>query len=220
MREPPEAARLFARRFVSFFRVTNKVRRSMKVSKPLAAFYVLAALLLALPGAWLLFAPHAFILFVHGGDQTLLVSPLLSQQTGLGLLLAAAVNLVCLAGGRTRTALHVAVFFYLAGLVASHGAPVFTLDGAWLWAPVLVYLLPLAPWGRLARDGRRQGEVKWFNPNKGFGFILDDSGEEIFVHFKAVRNGGRRSLRTGTRVRFVIRESERGDQADDVYIQQ
>jgi CspA family cold shock protein len=35
-----------------------------------------------------------------------------------------------------------------------------------------------------------------------------------------VRNGGRRSLRTGTRVRFVIRESERGDQADDVYIQQ
>ena len=192
----------------------------MKVSKPLAAFYVLAALLLALPGAWLLFAPHAFILFVHGGDQTLLVSPLLSQQTGLGLLLAAAVNLVCLAGGRTRTALHVAVFFYLAGLVASHGAPVFTLDGAWLWAPVLVYLLPLAPWGRLARDGRRQGEGKWFNPNKGFGFILDDSGEEIFVHFKAVRNGGRRSLRTGTRVRFVIRESERGDQADDVYIQQ
>ena len=192
----------------------------MKVSKPLAAFYVLAALLLALPGAWLLFAPHAFILFVHGGDQTLLVSPLLSQQTGLGLLLAAAVNLVCLAGGRTRTALHVAVFFYLAGLVASHGAPVFTLDGAWLWAPVLVYLLPLAPWGRLARDGRRQGEVKWFNPNKGFGFILDDSGEEIFVHFKAVRNGGRCSLRTGTRVRFVIRESERGDQADDVYIQQ
>ena len=192
----------------------------MKVSKPLAAFYVLAALLLALPGAWLLFAPHAFILFVHGGDQTLLVSPLLSQQTGLGLLLAAAVNLVCLAGGRTRTALHVAVFFYLAGLVASHGAPVFTLDGAWLWAPVLVYLLPLAPWSRLARDGRHQGEVKWFNPNKGFGFILDDSGEEIFVHFKAVRNGGRRSLRTGTRVRFVIRESERGDQADDVYIQQ
>ena len=62
--------------------------------------------------------------------------------------------------------------------------------------------------------------MKWFNPNKGFGFILDDSGEEIFVHFKAVRNGGRRSLRTGTRVRFVIRESERGDQADDVYIQQ
>ena len=62
--------------------------------------------------------------------------------------------------------------------------------------------------------------MKWFNPNKGFGFILTDSGEELFVHFKAVQNGGRRSLRTGTRVRFVIRESERGDQADDVYIQQ
>lgn len=192
----------------------------MKVSKPLAAFYALAAVLLALPGAWLLFAPHAFILFVHGGDQTLLVSPLLSQQTGLGLLLAAAVNLICLAGGSTRVALHVAVFFYLAGLVASHGAPVFTLDGAWLWLPVLLYLVPLAPWRRLARDGHRRGEVKWFNPNKGFGFILAADGEEIFVHFKAVRNGGRRSLRTGTRVRFTTRQSERGEQADDVYIQQ
>ncbi|ARB47795.1 cold-shock protein [Alloalcanivorax xenomutans] len=66
----------------------------------------------------------------------------------------------------------------------------------------------------------RHGEVKWFNPNKGFGFILTDDEEEIFVHFKAVQNGGRRSLRTGTRVRFTTRQSDRGEQADQVYIEQ
>ncbi|MBF1800310.1 cold shock domain-containing protein [Alloalcanivorax profundimaris] len=194
----------------------------MKVSKLLAAVYALAVVLLALPGAWLLFAPQSFVMLAHGGDEVLLISPLFTQQTGLGLLLAAAVNLVCLAGGPTRVPLHVAVLFYLAGLVASHGAPAFGA-AAWLWIPVLLYALPLAPWDRLpvsaGGDGRRRGEVKWFNPKKGFGFILADNGEEIFVHFKAIRNGGRRSLSAGTRVHFVVRQSERGEQADQVEIQ-
>lgn len=190
----------------------------MKVSKSMAAFYCLAALFLALAGAWLLFAPQTFIVMVHIDHPPLVVSPLLSQQAGMGLLLAAAVNLVCLAGGVSRPALHVAVLFYLAGLVASHGAAAFGA-GAWLWILVLLYLLPLVPWRRLARDERRRGEVKWFNPNKGFGFILADNGDEVFVHFKAVRNGGRRSLRPGTQVRFTTRQSERGEQADQVYIE-
>ncbi|ASK33146.1 cold-shock protein [Alloalcanivorax mobilis] len=190
----------------------------MKVSTTLTVFYCLATFFLAVTGAWLLFAPQSFIVLLHGGDH-LVISPLLSQQTALGLLLAAAVNLVCLVGGPSRLPLHAAVLIYLAGLVASHGAPAFG-GGAWLWIPVALYLLPLLPWRRLGRDQRRQGEVKWFNPNKGFGFILADNGEEIFVHFKAVRNGGRRSLRTGSRVRFTTRMSERGEQADQVYIEQ
>lgn len=198
----------------------------MKVSKPLAAVYALAVLLLALPGAGLLFAPDRFVLLVHGGEQVLMISPLLSQQTGLGLLLAAAVNLVCLAGGATRRPLHAAVLVYLIGLVASHGEAAFGA-AAWLWVPVLLYALALLPWARLPaprlpsaaeNDGRRRGEVKWFNPKKGFGFILAEDGEEIFVHFKAVLDGGRRSLRAGTPVRFVTRHSERGEQADQVEI--
>jgi CspA family cold shock protein len=190
----------------------------MKVPTSLAVFYCLAALFLAVTGAWLLFSPQTLIVLLHGDHPTVLISPLLGQHAGLGLLLAAAVNLVCLAGGPSRPALHVAVLFYLAGLVASHG-PVAFGAGAWLWVPVLIYLLPLVPWHRLARDQRRRGEVKWFNPNKGFGFILADNGEEVFVHFKAVRNGGRRSLRTGTRVSFTTRQSERGEQADQVHIE-
>ncbi|WP_281502096.1 cold shock domain-containing protein [Alcanivorax sp. S6407] len=201
----------------------------MNVSKPLTAFYAVATLLLAIPGAWLLFAPEMAIVTIHENLAFVQISNVHSQQTGLGLLLAAAVNLVCLRGSNERIALHVAVFFYLAGLVASHGSRVFG-DQWWMWIPTVLYVLPLIPFGKLAPanlplplpggNGQQRGEVKWFNPNKGFGFILTDKGEELFVHFKAVQNGGRRSLRTGTKVRFDTRMSDRGEQADNVYIEQ
>ena len=66
-------------------------------------------------------------------------------------------------------------------------------------------------------DGNREsGEVKWFNANKGFGFITRDNGEDIFVHFRSIRGKGRRVLRDGQRVEFVVAESDKGLQAEDV----
>jgi CspA family cold shock protein len=65
---------------------------------------------------------------------------------------------------------------------------------------------------------RETGTVKWFNATKGFGFIVCDSGDEIFVHFRALRNGGRRSLKDGLPVSFVITSGDRGPQASDVEI--
>ena len=66
-------------------------------------------------------------------------------------------------------------------------------------------------------DGpREQGQVKWFNVSKGFGFITKDDGEEIFVHFRSIRGEGRRSLRDGQRVSFVVAETDKGPQAEDV----
>jgi CspA family cold shock protein len=68
-----------------------------------------------------------------------------------------------------------------------------------------------------AGDGpREQGQVKWFNVSKGFGFITKDDGEEIFVHFRSIRGGGRRGLNDGQRVSFVVAESDKGPQAEDV----
>ena len=64
--------------------------------------------------------------------------------------------------------------------------------------------------------GREQGQVKWFNVSKGFGFITKDDGEEIFVHFRSIRGGGRRGLRDGQRVSFVVAQSDKGPQAEDV----
>jgi CspA family cold shock protein len=63
---------------------------------------------------------------------------------------------------------------------------------------------------------REEGDVKWFNVSKGFGFISRDSGEEIFVHFRSIRGEGRRSLRDGQRVSFVVADSDKGLQAEEV----
>jgi len=63
---------------------------------------------------------------------------------------------------------------------------------------------------------REHGTVKWFNVTKGFGFIVKDDGEEIFVHFRSIRGEGRRSLRDGQSVNFVVAQSDKGPQAEDV----
>ena len=61
-----------------------------------------------------------------------------------------------------------------------------------------------------------KGTVKWFNVSKGFGFITKDDGEEIFVHFRSIRGGGRRGLKDGQEVTFVVAQSDKGPQAEDV----
>ncbi len=63
---------------------------------------------------------------------------------------------------------------------------------------------------------REQGAVKWFNVNKGFGFITRDQGDDIFVHFRSIRGKGHRSLREGERVEFKVVDSDKGLQAEDV----
>lgn len=65
-------------------------------------------------------------------------------------------------------------------------------------------------------ESREHGTVKWFNVSKGFGFIVKDDGEEIFVHFRSIRGDGRRSLRDGQSVSFIVAESDKGPQAEDV----
>ncbi|SNT69729.1 cold-shock protein [Psychrobacter sp. LV10R520-6] len=63
---------------------------------------------------------------------------------------------------------------------------------------------------------REQGIVKWFNDSKGFGFIQRDSGEDIFVHFRAIQGDGYRSLKDGEKVEFSVVEGDKGLQAEEV----
>jgi len=67
-------------------------------------------------------------------------------------------------------------------------------------------------------EGKVSGTVKWFNVNKGFGFITTDDGEDVFVHFRCIRGSGRRSLRQGQSVRFDLSEGEKGMQAENVSV--
>jgi cold shock protein len=62
-----------------------------------------------------------------------------------------------------------------------------------------------------------QGTVKWFNADKGFGFISQDAGgADVFVHFSAIQTGGYRSLEENQRVEFEVTQGQRGPQADQV----
>ncbi|MEY2863913.1 MAG: hypothetical protein RLY58_1620 [Pseudomonadota bacterium] len=63
---------------------------------------------------------------------------------------------------------------------------------------------------------REQGVVKWFNDTKGFGFIQRNGGDDVFVHFRAIRGDGHRTLRDGQRVEFTVVKGQKGFQAEDV----
>jgi len=63
---------------------------------------------------------------------------------------------------------------------------------------------------------RETGTVKWFNNEKGFGFIERDAGDDIFVHYSAIQGDGYRSLEDGQRVEFEVTQGPRGLQAQEV----
>ena len=61
-----------------------------------------------------------------------------------------------------------------------------------------------------------QGKVKWFNAEKGFGFIEREGGEDVFVHFSAIQIDGYKSLDEGQSVTFEVEQGQRGLQATNV----
>ena len=63
-----------------------------------------------------------------------------------------------------------------------------------------------------------RGTVKWFNDAKGFGFLSQEGGEDVFVHFSAIQSQGYRSLDEGARVEFEVTKGPKGLQATNVII--
>ena len=63
---------------------------------------------------------------------------------------------------------------------------------------------------------RENGTVKWFNESKGYGFISRGDGSDVFVHFRAIRGNGFRTLADGQKVEFAVTSGEKGPQAEDV----
>lgn len=212
------------------------MQANITLPKPLIAIYAIFALFFIVTGLALTLNPSFVLPTLEPSAATL--------QAGFGFILAAILNIFCLFPSPLRSRLHsVLLVFLIASLAVfiSYGGSAIVAVIA-----VVVYTLPLFPWAKLAeratqqerkqrkprlartpskksdknvdRSNHEYGEVKWFNPNKGFGFILADDGREVFVHFRALDNGGRRSLQQGVRVSFTARASERGEQAEQVYI--
>ncbi len=63
---------------------------------------------------------------------------------------------------------------------------------------------------------RTTGTVKWFNDAKGFGFIEQESGPDVFAHFSAIEGSGFRTLAEGQKVEFTVTEGQKGLQAENI----
>ena len=60
------------------------------------------------------------------------------------------------------------------------------------------------------------GTVKWFNESKGFGFIEQENGPDVFAHFSAIQSEGFKTLAEGQRVEFTLSQGQKGPQADNI----
>ncbi|MEJ2045308.1 MAG: cold-shock protein [Reinekea sp.] len=60
------------------------------------------------------------------------------------------------------------------------------------------------------------GTVKWFNESKGFGFIAQESGPDVFAHFSAIQSSGFKTLAEGQQVEFTITQGQKGPQAENI----
>ena len=124
----------------------------------------------------------------------------------------------------TATAVQGATLLMPMQQIAGQPALLISLIGAalavvLLLLPKLNFSLPAAkekPAQSYVEGNREAGTVKWFNTSKGFGFISRDSGDDIFVHFRAIRGEGHRVLVEGQRVEFSVAERDKGLQAEDV----
>ena len=62
----------------------------------------------------------------------------------------------------------------------------------------------------------QKGTVKWFNEAKGFGFIAQDSGPDVFAHFSAIESSGFKTLTEGQKVEFTVTQGQKGPQASNI----
>ena len=67
---------------------------------------------------------------------------------------------------------------------------------------------------------KHTGTVKWFNETKGYGFIEQDGGKDVFVHYTAIRMDGYRTLKEGQAVQYIVMETSKGLQASEVVCMQ
>ncbi len=88
--------------------------------------------------------------------------------------------------------------------------------GLFLWPKPNCGLL----WSDRARGGYQvaDGQVKWFNEKKGYGFIQQEGGGDLFVHYSAIQGDGFKSLKEGQKVSFEIEETPKGPKAKNVQI--
>ena len=100
------------------------------------------------------------------------------------------------------------------------------IKGNTLWYILFIYwslgflsILGFIYGRKIKRNFRGEtGTIKWFDPSKGYGFLIRDKGGDLFVHLRSVQSTDRRKLKENTRVRFSVENSEKGPQAENIRI--
>ena len=87
------------------------------------------------------------------------------------------------------------------------------------WSLGFLSILGFTYGRKIKRNFRGEtGTIKWFDPSKGYGFLIRDKGGDLFVHLRAVQPSDRRKLKENTKVRFSVENSEKGPQAENIRI--
>ena len=119
-----------------------------------------------------------------------------------------------------------AIFTFLTPLIGNGFVDAKLLSGSALlynylvfWSLGFLSILGFVYGRKIKRNFRGEtGTIKWFDPSKGYGFLIRDKGGDLFVHLRAVQSSDRRKLRENTRVRFSVENSEKGPQAENIKI--
>lgn len=199
----------------------------MRSKQALSLLYSLMGLCYALSGLFMVVAPglwlQAFPLAFSGINPD---SEFAVRLLGIGDLALVPLYFWCARNLKRCRTVRIALTVQATGFAAITVAALAGQAGDWLarlpslvlvLLPAFILLLLALPARTVRVKGpREQGVVKWFNANKGFGFITRDSGDDIFVHYRAIRGEGHRTLREGQRVEFFLKRGDKGLQADDV----
>ena len=109
--------------------------------------------------------------------------------------------------------------FIFASLVPSIARNIWLISFILLWSLGFLSILGFVYGRRLKKAFKGEtGTIKWFDPSKGYGFLIRDKGGDLFVHLRSVRPEDRRKLRENTRVKFTVEDTEKGPQAEKITI--
>ena len=109
--------------------------------------------------------------------------------------------------------------FIFASLVPGIERNIWLISFALLWSLGFLSILGFVYGRRLKKAFKGEtGTIKWFDPSKGYGFLIRDKGGDLFVHLRSVRPEDRRKLRENTRVKFTVEDTEKGPQAENITI--
>ena len=109
--------------------------------------------------------------------------------------------------------------FIFASLFPGIARNIWLISFALLWSLGFLSILGFVYGRRLKKAFKGEtGTIKWFDPSKGYGFLIRDKGGDLFVHLRSVRPEDRRKLRENTRVKFTVEDTEKGPQAEKITI--